>query len=299
VRVGYLGPPGTYSHEALVGLPDAPGWEATPLATVHAAVLAVQDRSLDRALVPIENSLEGSVNATLDAITLEADDVDIVGELVHPVHHCLIAGGPLALDAIRAVRSHPQALAQCAAFLRDTLPQAEVLPAQSTSEAVRSLAGAPDVAAIGSRAAADLYGATVLRGGVEDVTGNQTRFAWLAPSGTEPVVLRGGLPTAWRTSLVWSGEGSTSPGWLVRCLSEFAFRGVNLTRIESRPRREPGFGEYLFFVDLDGRAGEPRLREAIERLGAEAGLVRVLGSFPTDPAAGRDAPGRGFRGSTL
>jgi prephenate dehydratase len=282
MRAGYLGPPGTFSHEALLGLPGAADREPVAIASIHAAVLAVQRREVDAALVPIENSVEGSVNVTLDALALEAPDVEIAGEVLHPVHHCLIAREPMGLAEVGYVVSHPQGTAQCAAFLRAELPRATVLPAASTAEAVRgitqdepAIAGARG-AAIASRAAAELYGGHVLRAGIEDVAGNETRFVWLAPPGAER--LPGSGP--WKTALVWWGAGSESPGWLVRCLSEFAFRGVNMTRIESRPRRDLGIGEYMFFADLDGAAADGPVSEAVAGLRAHAEVVRVLGSFP-------------------
>jgi prephenate dehydratase len=283
MRVAYLGPPGTYSHEALIGLPGADAWTLDPTPTIHAAVSAVQGGAVDRALVPIENSLEGSVNATLDALALDAHDVEIVGELLHPIHHCLVtASDELALAEVSVVASHPQASAQCADFLRHELPHAMVSPAASTAEAVRTVVDRADGgwAAIGSRAAATLYGGRVLRADVEDVQGNETRFAWLAPAGTEPVEMPDEGDPRFKTAIVWWGAGSGSPGWLVRCLSEFAFRGVNLTRIESRPRREAGLGEYRFFADLEGRAHDAALRGAIDGLRVHATTVRVLGSFP-------------------
>jgi prephenate dehydratase len=278
MRAGYLGPPGTFSHEALRAVAEARDAELLPLATIHACVLAVQERAVDAALVPIENSVEGSVNVTLDALVREAPDVEIGGELLHAVHHCLVTAGPVEPAGIGSVLSHPQGLAQCAAFLRRELPDAVLLPAASTAEAVRRVAaaGVPDVAAIGSRAAAELYGGHVLRSGIEDVDGNETRFAWLAPGGSAPLAASG----AWKTAVVWWGAGSGSPGWLVRCLSEFAFRGVNLTRIESRPRHDLGMGEYMFFADLEGGLGEEPVRAAVEGLRAHAQTVRVLGSFP-------------------
>jgi prephenate dehydratase len=223
------------------------------------------------------------VNATLDALALDAHDVEIVGELLHPIHHCLVtASDELALAEVSVVASHPQASAQCADFLRHELPHAMVSPAASTAEAVRTVVDRADGgwAAIGSRAAATLYGGRVLRADVEDVQGNETRFAWLAPAGTEPVEMPDEGDPRFKTAIVWWGAGSGSPGWLVRCLSEFAFRGVNLTRIESRPRREAGLGEYRFFADLEGRAHDAALRGAIDGLRVHATTVRVLGSFP-------------------
>jgi prephenate dehydratase len=284
MRVAYLGPPGTFSQEALMADAGAADWEPVPLATVYDTVMAVHERGVERALVPIENSLEGSVNATLDALAFEAADVAIVGELVHPVRHCLIARDAVAPEAVRTVVSHPQASAQCARFIRTELRDPAVVPAASTADAVRIVAqdalppGTPGPhAALGTRLAAELYGCAVLRDGVEDTEGNETRFVWLAPASGDA---RPGPPgTAYKTSLVFWGAGTEAPGWLVRCLSEFAFRGVNLTRIESRPRKQR-LGTYLFFVDCDGRASDAAVAAAVEGLRGQADVVRVLGSYP-------------------
>ena len=275
MRVGYLGPDGTVSHEALLSAPGAEAFELAPLPTLHEAVIAVHDGTVERALVPIENSLEGSVTPTLDAIAFETDDVIIVGELRWPVHLHLVAGGPLALEEVRAVVSHPQASGQCARFLRDTLPGVPVVAARSTADAVRQVAGGFEsgAAAIGTRGAADRYGCVVLREDVEDDPGSETRFVWIARAGTEP----DRAPS--KTALVFWGAGSAGPGWLVRCLAEFAERQVNLTRIESRPRRQR-LGEYMFFLDLEGGSDDPAVAAAIAGLRDHADVVRVLGSFP-------------------
>jgi prephenate dehydratase len=157
-----------------------------------------------------------------------------------------------------------------------------VLPAASTAEAVRLVAeragddGAP-WAAIGSRGAATLYGCEVLEADVEDPPGSETRFVWIAREAPAHDV-----PGPWKTALMFWEPDEDAPGWLVRCLAEFADRGVNLTRIESRPRRE-GLGAYMFFVDLDGRDGDPGVAAAIEALRLHAAAVRVLGSFPAAP----------------
>jgi prephenate dehydratase len=275
MRVAYLGPEGTFAGEALAAARGDQDWEPVPYPTVYDTVMAVQHREVDRGLVPIENSLEGSVNATLDALAVETEDVAIVGEVVSPVRHCLIARTALELDQIAVVVSHAQANAQCARFIRDRLPQARVLAAASTADAVRQVAESEEPwAALGNRLAAEIYGCEILRAGVEDVPENETRFALLAPTGT-------GIDShgPWKTSLVWWGVGSESPGWLVRCLSEFAFRGVNLTKIESRPRKQ-GLGRYMFFVDLEGRDSDEAVAGAIEGLRAQAETVRVLGSYP-------------------
>jgi prephenate dehydratase len=275
-RVGFLGPEGTFTHEALLAaLPDLAGFEPVELPTVYDTVMAVHDGRVDRGLVPIENSLEGSVNATLDALAVETEDVVIVGETVHPVRHCLIAREPIEIEDIEEVISHPQANAQCARFIRTRLAGATVLAASSTAEAVRMVASSGGRrAALGTRVAADTYGCEVLRAGVEDVPDNETRFVWIA---RERDPLDGHGP--WKTSIVFWGVDDQSPGWLVRCLSEFAFRGINLTRIESRPRKQ-GLGRYMFFLDLEGRDSDRPVGEAIEALGGQTERVRVLGSYP-------------------
>jgi prephenate dehydratase len=280
MRLGYLGPAGTFSEEAMraatVGGDGAA--ELVPFPSIHETVMAVQSGAIDRALVPIENSLEGGVNATLDALALEARDVAIVGETVLAIRNCLIAREELPLEAIEVVVSHPQPLGQCARFLRAELPGATLRATTSTADAVREVAasGAP-WGALGPRSAAALYGCLVLRDGIDDEPDNATRFVWLARTGTPPVAAA--EVSAWKTSVVFAGAGDRAPGWLVRCLSEFAFRGVNLTRIESRPRKGR-LGHYLFHVDMDGRAQDPPVADAIVALGRHCEEVRLLGSYP-------------------
>lgn len=272
MRVGYLGPEGTVSHEALLGAASAAGTQPVALDTIHDVVLAVQDGRVERALAPMENSLEGGVNATVDALAFAAPDVTIVGELVHPVHYCLLATPGAERSAVHTVLSHPQPLAQCAASLRRLLPAARAVPVASTALAVQRAAGEPGTAAIGTRAAAARYGAAVLASAIEDQADNATRFVWLAPAGTPP----DGPPT--KSSILFHGAGDDSPGWLVRCLSEFAFRGVNLSRIESRPLRSV-LGHYLFHLDLDGAPGRGPVDEAIAALRTHCEEVRILGAY--------------------
>ena len=282
MRAGYLGPEGTFTHEALIGIGAGDELELVPLPTIYDTVMAVHAGLVGRALVPIENSLEGSVNATLDALAMETEDVAILGEVVRPIEHCLIAREPIDLADIETVVSHPQASAQCARFIRTRLPRAQVLSGSSTAEAVRMVADHEGPwAALGTRTAADRYHCQVLRAGVEDVADNETRFAWLgragAPSGGPGPV--GSASGPWKTAIVFWGLGSEEPGWLVGCLAEFAGREVNLTRIESRPRKQ-GLGRYMFFLDIEGRDVEPHVSEALAGLRARVEVLRVLGSFP-------------------
>ena len=293
-RVGYLGPPGTFTEQALrasagrLGLAAA---EHVPLATNREVVLALARGEVEHAIVPLENSLEGSVNEAIDALVHDAPQAHITGETVLAVHHALV--GPAGSDPADAqvVTSHPQALAQCAGFLRDELPNARTVPATSTAEAVRlSLVASDRTCAIATPLAAELYGAQVLRENVEDDPSNMTRFVWLAGAPiTEGVAATGEAAdggTAWKTSLVFSGDGDGAPGWLLDCLAEFARRDVNLTRIESRPAKRR-LGHYLFLIDAAGRADVPGpAADAVTALAGHCEQVRVLGSYRAAPAPG-------------
>ncbi|CAN5549747.1 prephenate dehydratase [soil metagenome] len=275
LRVAFLGPAGTHSEEAL----RASAVEAVqpePRATVHETIMAVQQGAVDRAVVPIENLLEGGVGATLDALAGEADRVRICGEVVHPIHHHLVGGRPLALDAVERVLSHPQATAQCARFLRERLPHAETVAASSTADAVRRVRGGDEPwAALGSTLAARLYGATVLAERVEDHPDNLTRFVWLAPRGAEQARPDGPA----KTSVVFWGFNDVSPGALVSILRELSDRSINLTKIESRPRRER-LGHYMFFADLDGHLDDGPVSDALQALAGRVETLRMLGSYP-------------------
>jgi prephenate dehydratase len=281
MRIAYLGPAGTFTEDALHEAAIGERFEPLRTATVPDAILAVERGEAERALVPFENSIEGSVRSTLDALAFEAEGVTIVGEHDFAVRAHLIAREPIELERIEAVLSHPQPLAQCARFLRAEIPQAERRTAASTAEAVR-MVGESDRpwAAIGARSAAELYGCAILREGIEDEPDNVTRFVWIAPAGTESAG-----EGAWKTSLVFSELGEDHPGALVEALREFSSRDVNLSRIESRPLRQ-GLGRYMFFCDLEGPTTDPAVSESIAALRTKAESVRILGSYPV----GRGAP---------
>jgi prephenate dehydratase len=289
-RAGYLGPEGTFSEEALLSGVDAAKVKPVALETIRDAVIAVQRREVDWSLVPIENSIEGSVTVTLDALVGDASDVEIVGEAVLPVRHYLIARKRIEIGQIETIVSHPHVPGQCTRFLRERLPHARIAAASSTAEAVRLIAerngndaeDSPRSAAIGTRLAADLYGCTVIAEGIQDREDNETRFVWLArndsAAGAPP--LRSTAGDGRKTSLVFWGAGADHAGWLVRCLDEFARRGVNLTKIESRPMRER-LGQYMFFVDLEGSLADDVVSGGVARLNDMCQHVRVLGSYPT------------------
>ena len=278
LRVAFLGPAGTFSEDALRAATAGTEIDAAPVTTVHDAILAVANGDADRALVPFENAIEGSVRPTLDALAFEALGVTIAGEHDHPIRHALIARKELDLSAIREVVSHPQPAAQCARFLREELPEARVRSADSTAEAVREVSAADRPwAALGAASAAEIYDCVVIRDGVEDEHDNVTRFVWIAPEG-----VRADGNGTWRTTLIFSELGDDHPGALVEALTEFSDRQVNLVRIESRPLRQ-GLGRYMFFIDLDGADTDPVVAEAIGALRDKAENVRVLGSYPISP----------------
>jgi prephenate dehydratase len=296
-RAGYLGPEGTFSEEALLGSVAASAVTQVALETIRDAIMAVQERTVEWSLVPIENSIEGSVTVTLDTLAEQADDVEIVGEAVLPVRHYLIARTPTELEQIETVVSHPHVPGQCRRFLHERLARARVTAASSTAEAVRLVAerhgkhpGGQGTesgdrgqwAAIGTRLAADLYGCTVIAEGIQDREDNETRFVWLArrdsSAGAPP--LRSPAGARHKTSLVFWGTGADRAGWLVLCLDEFARRAINLTKIESRPMRER-LGQYMFFVDLDGSLEQQAVSDALDGLHPLCEQVRVLGSYPT------------------
>jgi prephenate dehydratase len=303
VRVGYLGPEGTFSEEALLRSASPGAVEPVALRTIYDTILALTRGEVEWAVAPIENSLDGSVSVTLDLLGNEDGGLEIVGEALLSVRHSLIASEGLELGEIDTVLTHPQVPGQCERFLRGELGHATVLPASSTAEAVRIVAeeGRRGQAALGTVLAAKIYDATVLREGVQDRDDNETRFVWLArtvgDAEDRSVPLSGAaIPTGgdrgqphtpplrscgedeWKTSLVFWGAGADSPGWLVRCLDEFGRRAINLTKIESRPKRDR-MGSYMFFVDLLGPVSDPAIAEAVAGLGEICEQARVLGSY--------------------
>jgi prephenate dehydratase len=272
VRVAFLGPSGTYAEEALRASAPGPVDEVS-YPTVYETVMAVQSGAVDQAVVPIENSLEGSVTTTLDTLTGEADRVRIVAEVIRPISHSLVARPGVTIDELVRVVSHPQALAQCRGFLRERVPHAGTEAAGSTAEAVRLVAAADEpLGALGTDLAAELYGCEVLAEAVEDGVENLTRFVWLAPEGTPA------HRPADKTSIVFWGFNDESPGALVRLLAELADRSINLTKIESRPRRVR-LGHYMFFADLDGPAEDEHVAEALDALRGHVETLKILGSY--------------------
>ena len=281
LRVAFLGPAGTYTEQALVASLQQRDAERIPCDDVQGAVEAVRSGVADAAVVPIENSIEGSVTATLDVLAQGGGAVRIAAEVVRPIRHCLIAREGAEAGGIARVLSHPQALAQCARSLRELVPGASPEPVGSTAEAVRLVAAqdALDVAAIASSLAAEHYGCTVLAEGLEDEPDNVTRFVWVTAGGAAGEFLPAAQGPPGKTSIVFWGFNDESPGALVAVLSELADREINLTKIESRPRRVQ-LGHYMFFADLQGGEEDAAVADALAALGQRVETLLVLGSYP-------------------
>jgi prephenate dehydratase len=282
-RIAYFGPQGTFTEQAALNLVDATTDELVPVDTVPGALAAVRCGDVDAACVPVENSVEGAVNATMDAL-VDGEPLIVMAEFVLPVRFSvLVRPGTTAAD-VRTVASHPHALAQVRNWLAANLPHAEVVASTSTAAAAVAVAKGQFDAAITAPVAATHYPLAALATDVADVADAATRFLLLRRPGELPA------PTgADRTSLVAITADRT--GALADLLVELAERGINLTRIESRPTKGR-LGEYRFFFDVDGHIAEARLGDAVAALRRRCTSVRFLGSFPkADGRPTAPAPG--------
>jgi prephenate dehydratase len=278
MRVGYLGPEGTFTEEALLTLfGPATDLIAVPYATVTECFRGVAEGDVPQALVPIENSIEGAVNQTLDQLAFGPTGIVIQAEAIHPIRQHLIVCPGVRREEITRVFTHPMVPAQCSRYLQEYLPRVDIIAATSTSEAVRTVCAHADDpwAAIGPLRAADIYGGEVIAADIEDNPDNSTRFILI---GQTPVPATG--PGRFRTSIICLLTRDRS-GALLSILQEFALRAVNLTKIESRPAKT-GLGRYLFFIDIEGsRTRDLSVATAIAAI-QDQGLAEVvdLGSYP-------------------
>ena len=267
--LGFLGPSGTYTEEACI-LYD-PTAELRPYSTITAVGEAVASGDLVEGVVPIENSLEGSVTFTLDLL-ISQPNLFIKGEVVVPIVHYLMAKPGTVASEVKVIYSHPQALAQCRQYLEKTYPQAEQMASLSTVLAVSdSFASPVPAAAIAPRRASELNEVDVLDIGIQDVASNVTRFAVLS--------LADHTPTGHdKTSMAFTFEVDT-PGSLYRALREFGTRDINLYKIESRPTKQY-LGQYIFLMDCAGHREESPMKDALAALSQPTSMLRVLGSYP-------------------
>ena len=282
VRIGFLGPFGTFTEQAVRSQADLDGGDLVAFRSVPDVLDAVSSGEVDFGVVPIENSIEGTVNFTQDALAFDYDLL-IQREIVLDIEHCLVAPAGTSLADVHTVWSIPVATAQCHRYLRETLPNAEVKAANSTADAAKTVADAmtPGTAAVAPGNAAGLYGLEVLARDIADHGGNQTRFVLVGRSGVP-------TPTGHDITGIVVYQRADEPGSLISILQEFAARRVNLHNLLSRPTKNGGLGDYCFVIYLDGHIADELVADALRALHAKQGGVKYLGSYP---AAGAPSPG--------
>lgn len=268
-RLAYLGPAGTYTEEAAL-LYDAAA-ELEPFPTIGAVGLAVSSEITDEGIVPIENSLEGSVTFTQDLL-IQEPQLSICREVLLPIDHYLMVNPGTRLADIEVVYSHPQSLAQCREFLERCLPKAQQMASLSNSAAVADMQRSSVwAAAIAPQRAAELYTAEIIGRKVQDSANNVTRFAVLAREDHPPTGKD-------KTSICFAYPAD-APGLLYRTMGEFATRNINLLKIESRPTKQ-SLGDYIFLIDCAGHRQDEQVKKALEALRGSVSMMKVLGSYP-------------------
>jgi prephenate dehydratase len=282
-RIGFLGPEGTFTEQALLSQTDLAAQPLVALPSIPDVLRAVETGEVDLGFVGIENSIEGAVTVTVDALAFETDLL-IQREVVMGVQMNLLARSGVGLPDVRRVLSIPVASAQCRSFLQRELPGSSLVATSSTAEAAMLVAGAEHdghTAAIAPAVAAKVYGLDVLASEIEDHADNATRFV---------VVSRAGIPAPTghdKTSVVVF-QRTDRPGSLLTILQEFAARSINLTKLESRPTKK-GLGHYCFLIDLEGHIGDELVADCLRDLKSKVEDVKFLGSYP---AAGEHGPAR-------
>lgn len=283
--IAHLGPPGTYAEQAAVfylnWLAKNKGIEANlcPYPSIAQSLQAVAQSNAQLAVVPVENSIEGSVTMTLDSLW-QLETLRIQMALVMPIAHALISGAA-SLDKIKTVSSHPQALAQCQRWLEKFMPSVQLIPTNSTTEPLQRLEHDKTAAVISSSRAAQLYNLPILARGINDYPENCTRFLVVSQNEVD-TAYRIASATASHTSLAFSMPANT-PGSLVKPLQIFAELDINLSKIQSRPTKR-SLGEYLFFIDLEADSTEPKMQSALAELSTHTEVLKIFGSYNVLPA---------------
>lgn len=268
--IGYLGPLGTHSGDVCTSFYSPDEWNLEAYPTIDACIRAAHSGAIAECIVPIENSLEGSVNITLDTLAHEVN-LSIVKEIVWPIHHHLLTH-PNNTE-ITNILSHPQALAQCRQYLAKHYPKAHIETVDSTAEAARRVAsGTTNYAAIANTNASKIYNLQIAAANIQDHPHNCTRFVILKP---QPATAGAGY---WKTSIVCRIKGD-KPGSLFHLLQELAVNQINLVRIESRPARTE-LGEYIFFMDMEGSTQDANIITALTVLQHKSLWFKNLGSYP-------------------
>lgn len=273
-RYSFLGPSGTFTEAALLQVPGAEEAERVPASSVLSALTMVEEGSVDGAMVPIENSVEGGVTATLDAVSV-AHNLHIVGESLVPITFVVASKEPMPLSRIRSLATHSHAWAQVRRWAEVTVPHAEYIPASSTAAGAQGLLAENPAAdaAVCSPLVAEQLGLHVIASGVEDVAGAVTRFVLVTKPGPTPEI------TGADKTTVMIPLPEDRPGALMEILEHFSTRGVNICRIESRPTGY-GMGDYFFSMDLEGHIQESRVADALTGIHRISPRIRFLGSYP-------------------
>lgn len=266
---------GTFTEQALYAEPELAAHDLRPYGSIVEVLRAAERGEVDYGFAAIENMIEGSVNATLDTLAFESDELLIQREAVMNVNLNLMAQPGVGLDDIVHVRSYPVAYAQCRRYLQDHLPQATIEATNSTADAARELAesGRTDTAAIAPARSAEVYGLDVIATHIEDHPENQTRFVLVGRDGITP-------PSGHDKTSILIYQRADAPGSLVGILQEFAARSINLTRLESRPTRK-GLGDYCFLADCEGHITDEVVGDALRNIHMKQGDVKFLGSYPS------------------
>jgi prephenate dehydratase len=285
-RVAFLGPPGTFTEEALLTQPDLAAAELVPLRSMPDVLVATENGDVDLGFVALENSIEGTVRLVIDALVFERKLL-IQREVVMSVRQHLVAPPGMGLADVRRVVSFPDAMAQCRRFFNVQLAGVQVVAANSTAEAVRQVADEqpPGTAALGSTLAAKLYGLDVIASEIDDHPENATRFVVVAKSGIP-------APTGHDKTSIVCFQADDRPGSLHAILGQFTARNINLTKLESRPTKH-SLGDYCFIIDLEGHVDDEVVADCLRDLHAQVASVKFLGSYPAagdhGPAIRRDA----------
>jgi chorismate mutase/prephenate dehydratase len=267
LKIAFQGERGAFSESAVYAF-FGEKVDVKPCRDLTEVFDTVQKQETRFGVVPVENSLEGSVNQTYDLFLTH--DLKVCGEIIIRISHCLIANPSTTLDDVKAVYSHPQALAQCRRFLEHL--GRELIPTYDTAGSVKMLKekGLKDAAAVASEKAAEIYGMKILQREIEDNPSNYTRFFVLSEEDSPKTGKD-------KTSIIFAA--THTPGSLYHALGEFAERKINLTKIESRPTKQKAW-EYNFYLDFEGHRSEPRCAEALDALAKSGAFLKILGSYP-------------------
>lgn len=274
IKCGYLGPPGTFSQEA--GLKSFADKDLIPLKSINQIVDYLKEDKINLGIIPVENSLEGSVNLSMDLLFKESC-LQVIGEIIVPIRHFLLASPGIKISDIKRLYSHSQAIGQSNIFINKYLADAKIFFTESTALAAELIAGSNEKAMIGSKRVATIYNLEILAEDIQDYSSNYTRFLIIRNSDNTYIHNNRRIDGEYKTSLVCTPTVNQA-GVLHKILGEFSKEGINLTRIESRPTKKQ-LGEYLFYIDFDGHSSDPEVVRALAEIQKLCGVFKMIGSY--------------------